>query len=1101
MEGHSRTNDKTRMKRNVSERNYPASAWRRVQTLGLTRMVALIAALWLLFGITSKSQAQFVHPGIGFTQGDLDRIRTNALGGLEPWNTDYKFFKSDPASQSTYSPSPVAVEIGSGGVNQGNFPMRNDADAAFRNAMMWYITGIDAYRTNAIHIINAWSYTLTNFDINDDITAYAVSLSFCNAGEILRYEGGNWAAADLGQFEGMLTNLLYPALTNKMAADLGGNQQSGCLAGIMAQGVFCDLGDYYNYAASDLQTNSCSSITGQILSSGQECEEGRDQAHTMDGLQNFSMLAQMEWCQGSDLYSTATNRLLAGYEYFADYNMGGSVPYQTFGPCNASYNQISAIDRGRKYDSFEQIYNHYVILKGLSAPYTTQMVNRQRPESGDGGSLLYYSGPPITITQLIPNGTTSLISRLNNLCADIQGGSTAWKALLVSGNYTGAASQQWQITHQGLNVYSIVNVNSGLITDIPGASMGDGVAIQQYGTNGGFQQYWKAVTNVDGTLTLYNFNSGYAMTISNGLLGAGAYLLQNFDSGSGMPFSQEWTVGVPSTSPPSAPTGLSAAGQAGAVALNWSLDAITTSYNVKRATTSGGPYTTLATGVTSTSYNDTAVVNGTIYYYVISAVNQNGESANSSEASAKAGLPSPWNNTDIGTVGLAGSSSYNATSNSFSVSGAGSDIGSSADSGQVAYLSMTNDGTISVRLASKGGGKTGLAIRQDLTSGSLMSAILLDGAQVRNVARYSAGGSATWINGPSVTLPEWLQLQRSGTSIIVSYSADGANWTALATNNQSSLSSVAYVGMIVCSRNTAALSTAVFDNVTAPGWSSGGTSAPTAPTGLAATGGNLNVNLAWTQSTSSGITGNNVYRSTTGSGGPYSLLANLAATTAYVDSTVSAGGSYYYTVTAVSAGGESAMSAYVGTTTIPPAPTGLAATAGNSQVALSWNAATGASSYNVKRATTSGGPYTTIASGVGTTSYTDSTAVNGTTYYYVVSAVNSSGESANSTQVSAAPNGPVAPNAPTGLTASAQKQAGKIKLTWVQSTSANITNNKVYRSTTSGGPYTLVTTLAATTAYTDTGLTSGRTYYYVVTAVNSSGLESAYSNQSSATSK
>ena len=91
----------------------------------------------------------------------------------------------------------------------------------------------------------------------------------------------------------------------------------------------------------------------------------------------------------------------------------------------------------------------------------------------------------------------------------------------------------------------------------------------------------------------------------------------------------------------------------------------------------------------------------------------------------------------------------------------------------------------------------------------------------------------------------------------------------------------------------------------------------------------------------------------------------------------------------------------------PPAvPTGLTATAGNQQVALTWNASSGATSYNVGRATATGGPYTTLSSPT-TTNYTDSTVANGTTYYYVVSAANSAGTSANSSQVSATPSGPV----------------------------------------------------------------------------------------------
>src|SRR4029077_5243963 len=111
-------------------------------------------------------------------------------------------------------------------------------------------------------------------------------------------------------------------------------------------------------------------------------------------------------------------------------------------------------------------------------------------------------------------------------------------------------------------------------------------------------------------------------------------------------------------------------------------------------------------------------------------------------------------------------------------------------------------------------------------------------------------------------------------------------------------------------------------------------------------------------------------------------------------------------VTAQNGGGESANSAQVSATPQPPipaAPTALTPTAGNNQAALSCTAPAGpVKSYNVKRATISGGPYTTISSTgtVATNSYTDTGLTNGTTYYYVVSAVNGGGEGPNSTQAS-----------------------------------------------------------------------------------------------------
>ena len=80
------------------------------------------------------------------------------------------------------------------------------------------------------------------------------------------------------------------------------------------------------------------------------------------------------------------------------------------------------------------------------------------------------------------------------------------------------------------------------------------------------------------------------------------------------------------------------------------------------------------------------------------------------------------------------------------------------------------------------------------------------------------------------------------------------------------------------------------------------------------------------------------------------------------------------------------------------APYQLAATTGNGQASLSWKAPlAGATSYNIKRSTSFGGPYTTIQTGVTTTSYLNTGLTVGQTYYYVVSAVNGS-ESGNSNQ-------------------------------------------------------------------------------------------------------
>ncbi len=182
-----------------------------------------------------------------------------------------------------------------------------------------------------------------------------------------------------------------------------------------------------------------------------------------------------------------------------------------------------------------------------------------------------------------------------------------------------------------------------------------------------------------------------------------------------------------------------------------------------------------------------------------------------------------------------------------------------------------------------------------------------------------------------------------------------------------------------------------------------------------------------------------------------------------------------------------------GGTQVPAAPAGLQATAGNAQVSLTWNASTGATSYNVKRSTTNGGPYTTIASPTAV-SYTNTGLTNGTPYYYVVTAVNTAGKSNSSSQATATPVAPVTvPPVPTGLQATAGN--AQVSLTWNASTGA--TSYNVKRSTTNGGPYTTIAS-PTTASYTNTGLTNGTAYYYVVTAVNSAG-ESNSSAQATAT--
>ena len=108
---------------------------------------------------------------------------------------------------------------------------------------------------------------------------------------------------------------------------------------------------------------------------------------------------------------------------------------------------------------------------------------------------------------------------------------------------------------------------------------------------------------------------------------------------------------------------------------------------------------------------------------------------------------------------------------------------------------------------------------------------------------------------------------------------------------------------------------------------------------------------------------------------------------------------------------------------------------------------------------------------------------------------NASQESGNSLEVAATPTDPP-PAAPTGLVATAG--AGQVTLDWNDNVEPDLQKYNVYRSTTAGGPYSLIVQ-PVSSAYTDTGLVNGSTYYYVVTAVDNASQESGNSNEASAT--
>ena len=232
-----------------------------------------------------------------------------------------------------------------------------------------------------------------------------------------------------------------------------------------------------------------------------------------------------------------------------------------------------------------------------------------------------------------------------------------------------------------------------------------------------------------------------------------------------------------------------------------------------------------------------------------------------------------------------------------------------------------------------------------------------------------------------------------------------------------------------------------------------------------------------------------IYRSTQQSTG-FTLLGTTTSTS-YVNTGAAVGKTYYYKVRALNVDG--AAGAYSSTVSgaakavAPAAPTVTMTYSDSGKPKLTWSAVSGAASYRVYRSESRGTGYSLLGTTT-STSYVNTGAAVGKTYYYRVKAVNSAGTSAYSNIVSGTARTP-APAAPV-LKGGTSSASGKPQLTWAAVDGA--AKYDVYRSNSADGTFSKVGSTDKTT-YVNTGAVQGVTYFYKIRAVGASGA-SGFSN-------
>jgi regulation of enolase protein 1 (concanavalin A-like superfamily) len=266
--------------------------------------------------------------------------------------------------------------------------------------------------------------------------------------------------------------------------------------------------------------------------------------------------------------------------------------------------------------------------------------------------------------------------------------------------------------------------------------------------------------------------------------------------------------------PPAIPLGVAISGGT----VSWKSMLSATHYSVQRRTSSGGSsFQTIATDISATSFTDPSPTSGaTNSYRIISHAGTYASQPSAEVGFVFSGLPAGWNQQDIGTVGLAGTTTFSGSA--ITLQGSGADIWETADGCHFLSQGISGDFVITVRLASMSNtdywAKAGLMVRETNAAGSKNVSLLVtpESGGTRMQWRISGDGDTSDHRLSLSNAPRWLRILRSGNTFIGWQSEDGATWTDQHTVTFP-MNAAVQVGLAVTSHKNDTLNTATFQNV------------------------------------------------------------------------------------------------------------------------------------------------------------------------------------------------------------------------------------------------------------------------------------------------
>jgi hypothetical protein len=336
--------------------------------------------------------AGFLHPGVLVNRAQLDEIKRRVAAGIEPQKSAFEALKSSKWGALDYTPHPRAtVECGSNSnPDYGCKDEQADSEAAYGQALLWYITGNKTYADNSIKIMDAWSSTLTGGHTNNNgqVQASWTGDVFPRAAEIMRYSYKGWPDESIVRFQNMLTMQFLPSLIHGTCEN--GNKELTQAEAIINIGVFTDnrsafdhgikiwrgRAPAYIYVKSDgpkpVEPPGCGpalwgnkGFTPELVE-GLLQETARDSGHANMALAGMVDAAETARQQGVDLYSEQAKRIMAALEFQAQY----LPPNKAAAPENLEFNL---------HPTWEIAYNHFHDRLGYALPKMAVVLPGNRP--------------------------------------------------------------------------------------------------------------------------------------------------------------------------------------------------------------------------------------------------------------------------------------------------------------------------------------------------------------------------------------------------------------------------------------------------------------------------------------------------------------------------------------------------------------------------------------------------------------------------------------------------------------------------------------------------------------------------------------------------